>query len=866
MNNPSYDCEPFASFEALQTENRRLSQFHPDRELVSSGAVDEVKAFICRVCATGTKLFRQLQRSQARSIIDFWSLRLSGSENEGYYQLALFEKKTLEEESCPYIGLDAFTEETKEIFHGREQIIAQALDLLTRNTLIEVVGSSGSGKSSLVRGGILPRLKEISGQVYTSLTLTPGREPLSNLVGVACPDLTPEERGKHLAVLYNDPRALTALLRKQYPGQKIVLVIDQFEEIFTLSFDDKERSAFAANVLVASKYGYLVLLTRRSDFTAHEIPLPKYREEWKLGNIGKDWFFEPLRLEVTELTQKELRDAIVKPAETVELEIEEQVIDSIVGELLGKPSGLPLLQFALLKLWEHRDGNIITYESYKRLGGVRNLLANEANGLYNGLLSEEENAFKRVLLRMVQVRVDRDEFTSRRATRAELHEVGGEPRRVDTLLTQFVDARLIRETKESHAEEDQFEVAHESLLRNWPVLAELLQKEKSQLRVRRLLIDAVNQWQKANKGRERLWSKSELEQARPLTQSGGLTKLEWSFLSASIHQIVRQKREEEEAAAEKLRQAQALAKAEQARADEQQRRADAEAAYAEEQRLRADSEALAATKLRRRAIFIAVANSVALLLLLGLISIYLQNVQLRNDAAQAPATIAVAETAAAARATGEASLNATSTSVSAARVASEATGTAAIATASSAAVGAASAERAAASAERAEAASNANAATAATAAANSITAAANARGTATVEIRRALSSASGILSDTQAQASSIVSEAQSTSTAIRATSDVEVASAVAISDSVATEVTNLNSQSTDVARAVETNNTRGTAATERENAAATRVSAAQTQEAEAQAGVNALKTAAAQQPAPTLTPTLRPVGTPGQGT
>jgi F0F1-type ATP synthase assembly protein I len=268
----------------------------------------------------------------------------------------------------------------------------------------------------------------------------------------------------------------------------------------------------------------------------------------------------------------ELREAIEKPAQNVGLKFEEGLVDQLIREILGEPAALPLLQFALLQLWDNRERNRITWESYRQLGGVMEALAKTADNLYENLLPEEQVTARRILLQIVRPS-EGLEVTRNRVLRKSLY-VGGEAfDRIDRVLEKLVQSRLVHLTKGETPEEDQVEVAHEALVRNWPRLVEWLEDERVVLRRRQRLATQATQWD----ARGRIDDDSVLLRGWLLDEAKNFTdlnELEATFVQASETAVRKAEKEEEDRRQRELSQAQELARRAEMIAEEQKARAD----------------------------------------------------------------------------------------------------------------------------------------------------------------------------------------------------------------------------------------------------------------------------------------------------
>ncbi|MBI3242753.1 MAG: WD40 repeat domain-containing protein [Chloroflexi bacterium] len=573
------DTTRFPSFASLRTAHNDLLQ--RQRELLGGDATESIAAvesFLQRGQATGALLDAEADRRAAQSLLNYWTTSLYRLGHEPPdATLAEFDPQLapeLPDELCPYLGLDAFTETRSEMFFGRERLVAELVNTLRPQTapvsetgavsegrLLAVLGPSGSGKSSVVRAGLIPALKRgglpgSDGWTYLP-PIVPGSHPLKTL-----------KVSKTFRVL-EDAEVLPH-----------VLVVDQFEEAFTLCHDDEERQAFVDGLmaLIDSEAGHRVILTMRTDFESLVGRLPELQER-----------FEGAVRRVTPLSAGELREAIEAPAARIGLRFEAGVVDALLNDIVGEPAALPLLQFTLLKLWEGRDRNRVTWETYKQLGGGRQALAKTADAFYSALIPEEQVTAKRILLKLVRPG-EGLEVTSNRALRLDLYTKAEASDRIDRVLSKFFRARLLRLTEGETGANDQVEVAHEALVRNWPRLVDWLEEERTTLRQRQRLTVAAEEWQRLDKDPSALWRGLLLDEA---ARYEDLNELEAEFVSAG-------------------RAADAAAEAEKRRAEEQAREAETARKVAEVERRRAEEQTRAATQLRRRSLYLAVALIAAL--------------------------------------------------------------------------------------------------------------------------------------------------------------------------------------------------------------------------------------------------------------
>jgi energy-coupling factor transporter ATP-binding protein EcfA2 len=563
----------FPSLDSLRAAHAELLK--RQREAGSTPELqDEVEDLVRRGQATGALLDVGDERWAAQGVLDYWAtalFRLAGKTIDA--TLDEFDPELapeLADEDCPYVGLDAFRESTFGLFFGRERLVQAMLKRAEEERLLAVVGDSGSGKSSLVLAGVLPKLKAgalpgSEGWRYPP-PMVPGSEPLVNLTRTALPAGTQAaEAAAHAARLLADPRHLVEMVAAG-DDRPCVLVIDQFEELFTLCDDPAVRRAFAdglATLVQAPARRHTVVLTLRSDYASRVAQFESFLP-----------LFEQAQVRVTPLSSPELREAIEKPAALAGLKFEEGVVDALLRDILGEPAGLPLLQFSLFKLWQGRERNRVTADAYRRLGGGRLGLAYSADTFYNkSLVPEEQITARRILLRMVRPS-EGLEVTSSRVRREELLRIE-DPGRVERVLDKLVQARLVRLTEGETPADDQVEVAHEALVRNWPRLVEWLEEERAEISTRRRLDTLVDEWLRLEKKGGLLDAVQVLDAERWLASSsakvlGHHPELP-GLVEASREAIDDAERQREAAHQRELEQAHLLADQERRRAEEKTR-------------------------------------------------------------------------------------------------------------------------------------------------------------------------------------------------------------------------------------------------------------------------------------------------------
>jgi WD40 repeat protein/energy-coupling factor transporter ATP-binding protein EcfA2 len=414
---------------------------------------------------------------------------------------------------APYLGLAAFQPEDADRFVGREHLLDTLVARLAERRLIAVVGPSGSGKSSLLRAGLVARLmSEAPG--CAPVLFTPGADPLgewavrlAGRVGVSAVTVK--------ADLAGDPRAVRLLLRQVLDGAggDLVLVVDQFEEVFTLCGDAEERARFIAALLAAvDEPGARtrVVLGVRADFLARCAQSPELAMALREGVVL-----------VGPMNADEVRRAIIRPASDVECTVEGALVATLVAESAAHAGALPLLSHVLLEVWRRRRGNALTLAAYESVGGMAGALERTAEAIYAGLDERQRQRTRALFLRLIAPG-EGTEDTKRRMPR---HEINLDDAELAEVVARFVRARLLLLT------EDGVEISHEALIHGWPRLLGWLAEDRDLLRAHRRLTEAATEWDRHGRDDGLLY-----RGARLLDWHGrdtdGLNELEQRFLAA----------------------------------------------------------------------------------------------------------------------------------------------------------------------------------------------------------------------------------------------------------------------------------------------------------------------------------------------
>lgn len=400
---------------------------------------------------------------------------------------------------CPYRGLRHFREEDSAFFFGRDTFTEELVRAVERQTVrrpsfVALVGASGCGKSSVARAGLLPRLRrEGWGQVWDVVTLVPGDRPMQALAAAMIPilesEMTETDRLREVAKLGRSLAegevalrdVVTRALEKQPGTDRLLLLADQWEELYTLCPDESMRNRFTDQLLEAAAAGSLtVVLTLRGDFFGHALSYRPLADALKnaVVNVG------PMTLE-------ELKRAIAGPAEKVGLSFEPGLVERILNDVREEPGNLPLLEFVLTELWGKRQGSRLLHEAYESMGGVQGAIACRAEELFSRLTDPERKAVRGVFVQLVKAG-EGVEVTRRRVA------VNQVPESAQPLVNRLADARLLVTGLDAATGVETVEVAHEALIRSWGRLRGWVDEDREFLLWSQRLDVAVEQWERSD--------------------------------------------------------------------------------------------------------------------------------------------------------------------------------------------------------------------------------------------------------------------------------------------------------------------------------------------------------------------------------
>ncbi|KYC44055.1 hypothetical protein WA1_02630 [Scytonema hofmannii PCC 7110] len=401
-------------------------------------------------------------------------------------QIILTGEQSVISSICPYKGLAYFdfNESDPKYFHGRTALTKQLLEKVRHSNFLAVLGASGSGKSSVVRAGLLHQLK---------LSVVPGSERWK-----IYEPFTPSEHPlKSLEQVIGVKADQLQALIKAAAADQVVLVVDQFEEAFTQCRDDAERQKFFECLLSAVKRlgkKFCLVLVMRADFQG------KCAEQEYGGLAAK---IDQNLVRVMPMNQQELREAIIKPAEQVGLEIDRELVNQMIADVSGSPGDLPLLQYTLTELWEQRTLNRLTISDYTRLGGVKKALEKHANEVYQSLSPKEQLVAKQIFLELTHLG-EGTEDTRRQVRQQDLVTQRRSPELVERVVQRLAKEKLVV-TGEQEFEGKRVAVvniAHEALIRNWDVLGKWLKENREALLIKQDIEDAARDWRDKQKPKD----------------------------------------------------------------------------------------------------------------------------------------------------------------------------------------------------------------------------------------------------------------------------------------------------------------------------------------------------------------------------
>jgi energy-coupling factor transporter ATP-binding protein EcfA2 len=429
-----------------------------------------------------------------------------------FHSLALGELVPPYDGRCPFRGLASFRPEDRALFFGRDPLVSRLTDRLRAEHFLALVGGSGCGKSSLALAGIGPAMQETLPGA-SLLIMKPGREPL---------------------------RSLDALLGEpSTPVHDVILIVDQFEELFTATLDEPSRQEFLTRLTTLARRAQqearsvYILVTLRAEFLGESARYPDLRE-----------LLQQHQELVAPMNHGELRRAMEDQAGTVGLRFEADLANAMLDGVAREPGAMPLLQHALLELWKRRHGRWLRASEYRTMGGVKRAIAGTANDLYAQLTADDQARMQRLFLRLVHIDPGEDLRDTRR--RASLDEMArSEADRVATigLVERLADARLVVTSVNAVDGSSEVELAHEAMIEHWERLQQWLSDNRQGLLVLQQVALGAEAWNKHDRDSSYLFQGQRLQQVRrwAYANEASLSQPETAFLARCWRQTVRRR-------------------------------------------------------------------------------------------------------------------------------------------------------------------------------------------------------------------------------------------------------------------------------------------------------------------------------------
>ena len=447
---------------------------------------------------------------------------------------------TLDQELVnPYKGLRAFQEADADDFFGREALVKALIARLGKQgeyaRFLAVVGPSGSGKSSVVKAGLIPALRDGAlpgSENWFMSEMVPGSHPLEELE-LALLRVAVQQPPSLLGQIKEDPRGLLRAARRVLPPDgQLLLVVDQLEEAFTLENQPETTNFFLQSLfetIVDPRSPVRIIVTLRADFYDRPLMHPDFST-----------LIQKRTEVIVPLNVDELQMAVRKPAERVGALLDKELLPAIVSDVIHQPGALPLLQYALRELFERRSDRLLTCQAYQEIGGVTGALGRRAEEIYSQLDNPAQDAARQLFLRLVSLG-ESAEDTRRRVLRSEIQSL--QNAELDEVIEVFGEARLLTFDHHPNNRESTLEVSHEALLKEWARLQIWLDESRADMRLQRILANAAAEWLGEEQEPGFLLRGSRLVQFEGWleTSSISLTAAERSFLKTSLE--ARQERE-----------------------------------------------------------------------------------------------------------------------------------------------------------------------------------------------------------------------------------------------------------------------------------------------------------------------------------
>ncbi len=435
----------------------------------------------------------------------------------------------------PYLGLSAFAEKDAAFFFGREKFTDELFDMVHQQNLVAVIGASGSGKSSVVFAGLIPKLREEGTWLIESFR--PKSQPFDELALALVSQLEPNIDGVDktikvgkLAESLNKGEVklhqVASQILENQPQKRFLLIVDQFEELYTQSQDKEQQQSFIDTLLLAVNQKSITLVfTLRADFYGYVLSYRPFSDA--LGQIT----FKPLGL----MNRDELLTAIEQPAQKLGVKLQTHLAERILDDVGQEPGNLPLLEFALTQLWDKQKNNQLTHQAYDEIGGVKQALVKHTEEVYHKLSEAQKQQAQRIFLSLVRLG-ETTEDTRRVATREEIGKQNSD-------LVRYLagsQTRLLVTGRKDKSGEETVEVVHEALIREWGTLRKWVDENREKLIQKRKIEAAAIEWRDKNKLKGYLLTGRQLKDAQAFQKQQninlGLSDLASEFIKTSNKQ------------------------------------------------------------------------------------------------------------------------------------------------------------------------------------------------------------------------------------------------------------------------------------------------------------------------------------------
>ncbi|RKZ90372.1 MAG: hypothetical protein DRR19_10275 [Candidatus Parabeggiatoa sp. nov. 1] len=411
----------------------------------------------------------------------------------------------------PYRYLSPFREEDSEYFFGREPVIDRLQNLVEKQNFVMVLGASGSGKSSVVYAGLVPRLRQQ--KQWLIAHFRPQSNPFYQLAQVLVPLLHTDKQTQSQELtpvakaLYDDKRKLSKMVQdisKSHANQQLLLIVDQFEELYTSNSEEVQHRFLdqLLQVIEATSQQnawenlpqFTLLITLRADFLGKVLDYAPFANLLAAPNDRRK---VPNDIKLGSMVKEGLKEALEKPAEKQGVTIEAGLTGRILQDLEQAPGNLSLLEFAIAQLWKRMSDNIIRHKDYDAIGGIKQAIAKYANDFYKTLTPKEQATLRHIMVQLVLPGEGTDD-TRQVATRRQIGEENWH------LVIRLADARLVVTGRDKDTKQDTVELVHEALISHWERLQSWVNKNREALRLKRDIETAAKEWEAHGKSNDYL--------------------------------------------------------------------------------------------------------------------------------------------------------------------------------------------------------------------------------------------------------------------------------------------------------------------------------------------------------------------------